>query len=135
MIFKLTKSGCNFSDTNYQQIDQYIKKISNFLGDLDSDLIVLRLVIKGNKDKYYLPKTYPHRNTNYADRKPVLAYYEGSITFRLNKNQLYVHFKGQDIDECIEKGFKLILLKVDKFKDQHMVSESEYPDHNTIRRR
>lgn len=134
MIFKLTTKGCQVSDRTYQHITQHLAKITQALPDIEGDLIVFRLLIKKNIDKYHPPRTHSHPHKSYADVKPELAYFEGSITFRLDKKPLFVHFKGQTIDECVNLGFERTFKELEKFKDLHFPSESEYPNHSSIRR-
>lgn len=117
MIFKLTKKNCEVPETTYKHIEKHLKKVDLYLEDIESDLVVFRLFIKKNIDKYHPPKAYPH-NRSYADIKPVLSYFEGSISLRLNKQPIYVHFKGASIDECIDSGFDLIFREIEKFKNE-----------------
>jgi len=134
MIFKLTAKNCQISTTTQKYINQHIKKIIQLLPNIEEDLIVFRMIIKKNIDKYHPPRASPHLHKNYADVKPALAYFEGSTTFRLGKRQLYVHLKGQTIVECVDQGFGLIFRELGKYKDLHFPGESEYPDHSSIRR-
>jgi hypothetical protein len=133
MIFKLTSEGCRVSQSSYKHVIKHLDKINQSLPDIESDLVVIRLVIKSNVDEYFPPRRHRLQKT-YADTKPELAQYEGSITFRLAKKQIFVHFKGQTIDECIDTGFDLIFKKLEKYKDTHFPSESQYPDRRTIRK-
>lgn len=133
MIFKLTARGCRISKTSERHIRQHLKKISQSLPNIEEDLVVLRMMIKRNIDRYHPPRVHPHLHKTYSDSKPALAYFEGAINFRLTKKRLYVHFKGQTIDECIDHGFSLIFRELEKFKDLHFIDESEYPDHSSIR--
>ncbi len=134
MILKLTKKNCRISDEAYEHIEKHLGKIGLYLRGIESDLVVFRLLIRRNIDRYHPPKTYPHHQS-YADDKPALAYFEGAITFRLSKKQLYVHFKGHTVDECIDTGFDLIFREIEKYKDEHFPSESEYPDRSSLRAR
>ena len=133
MIFKLTTEHCEVSDEQYQHIITHLNKINQSLPEFESDLIVFRLVIRKNIDLYHPVRTHPHQHISYADKKPEIAYFEGSMTFRLDKNQLYSHFNGQTIDECINLGFKRIYKELEKYKDSHFPAESEYTNHSTIR--
>lgn len=133
-MFKITTKGCQVSDRTRRRIYRHLAKVTQFLPDVEEDLIVFRLVIKKNIDRYHPQKTRS-RLHKYADVKPELAYFEGSITLRLNKKQLFVHFKGQTIDECVNLGFERIFDELKKHKDLHFSAESEYPDHSSIRRR
>lgn len=135
MIFKLTTKNCQITDQSYKHINRHLIKITQALHDIEEDLIVLRLIVKKNIDKYHPPRIHPHTHRSYADVKPKLAYFEGSITFRIDKRQLFVHFKGQTIDECIDSGFDRIFEELEKFKDLHFSAESEYPNHSSIRQK
>lgn len=133
MIFKLTTINCQISQSSYRKINRYLKKINRYLPNIESDLVVFRILFRKNIDRYHPPKTHPHPQKDYTDIKPVIAYYEGSMTFRLGKKQLYVHFKGTTIDECIDTGFDLIFEELKRHKDLHFSSESDYPDKTSIR--
>lgn len=133
MIFQLTAKNCQVPEASKEYINRNLSKLEQFLPDVAGDLLVLRLVIRKNVDRYHPPRTHLQQHKTYADTKPSLAYFEGSITFRIDKNRLYVHFKGQTLDECIKRGFELIFKELKKFKNLHFSSESEYPDHNSIR--
>ncbi|MBI2337937.1 hypothetical protein HYU95_02030 [Candidatus Daviesbacteria bacterium] len=133
MILKLTCKNCQISSKIKQYIDKHLKKITRLLPGMKEDLVVFKLIIRRNIDKYYPAKTRTHRHRSYADIRPALAYFEGAATFRLGKRQLYAHFKGQAVKECIDRGFDLIFRKLKQYKDLHFRSESQYPDHNSIR--
>ncbi|MBI4035367.1 hypothetical protein HY383_00300 [Candidatus Daviesbacteria bacterium] len=133
MIFKLTAKNCEISAASYKHISRHFEKMTQLLPHVREDLVVLRVVIRKNIDKYHPSRIHPHQHRSYADYKPALAYYEGSITFRLDKKRLYAHFKGQTIDECFDLGFDRIFEELEKYKDLHFPSESEYPNHSTIR--
>lgn len=135
MIFKVTTINCRISPKSEKYTDKYLGKFKQLLPDVADDLIVLRLVIRKNVDKYHPPRARSHPHSSYADTKPELAYFEGSITFRIKKHRLYAHFKGQAIDECIKRGFELIFKELKKNKNLRFSSESEYPDHSSIRGR
>lgn len=117
MIFKLTKKNCEISDKSYKHIEKHLKKIDLYLEDIENDLVVFRLFFRKDINKYHPLKTYPHQRS-YADEKPSIAYFEGSISLRLSKQPIYVHFKGASIDECIDNGFDLIFREIEKFKNE-----------------
>lgn len=121
MVFQLTAKNCQISDLSHKIIDRYLDKMTRMLSIIASDLVMVKFVIRKNKEK------------TYSDSKPALAYFEGSISFRLNKNRFYVHFKGQTINECANLGFNRILSELKKYKQLHFSSESKYPDHKSIR--
>lgn len=133
MIFQLTARNCLISAKSRQYINKHLRKITQALPNIESDLVVLRLIIKKNIDKYHPPRVHPHLHKNYADLKPALANFEGSVTFRLHKNRIYAHFKGHIIDECINLGFDRVFEKLKRYKDLHFPDESEYPDHRSFR--
>lgn len=133
MIFKLTSKNCQILPRTQIYISQHFKKFSRFLPNIQEDLIVFRLNLRQNTNRYY-PKIMPHQHKRYTDAKPALAHFEGSMMFRLVKNQLYVHFRGQTIEECVDRGFALIFKKLEKFKTLHFTENSEYPNRDSIRR-
>lgn len=125
MIFQLTCKNCRVEAKSRKNIDRHLAKISRELLNIESDLIVLRLNIRKNIDKYYPSKK--------AYQKTSLGYFEGSITFRLDKTRFYTHFKGGIIDECVKVGFEHLSTEIEKYKDLHFSSESAYPDHQSVR--
>lgn len=133
MIFQLTAKNCQVTDKPRKIINRHLAKITQMLPNIEGDLIVLRLTIRKNIDKYHPPRARHEAEKTYADSKPALANFEGSISFRLNKTRFYVHFKGKTIDECVTLGFNRLFVELEKFKDLHFSSESKYPDHRTIR--
>lgn len=122
----LTCKNCRVSKKVRQYINKFLNKITRELSSVSSDQIVLRLLMRKNTDKYYpLKKAY---------QKPALAYFEGSITFRLKKNGFYSRFKGGTINECVKMGFERIIREIQEFRNLHYPSESDYPDRSSIRR-
>lgn len=134
MIFKLTAKGCEISESAYRHIKTRLQKISQFLPRLSDDMIVFRMNIKRNTDKYHPKRVYPHSHKSYSDSKPYVANFEGSITFRMNKHSLYSGFRGHTIDESINLGFERIIKNLDKHKDLHFPAESKYPYKKSIRK-
>ena len=133
MIFQLTAKNCRIPKDSSKYISKHLVKITQVLSNIESDFVVLRLTIRKNIDRYYPPRVHRHRHKAYSDLKPALAYFEGSISFCLKKVRLYTHFKGQTIDECFNLGFKRLFTELKKFKDLHFSSQSEYPNHRSIR--
>lgn len=133
MLFSLTSKGCQLSPHSFKTLDWHLQKISKNLPHFREDLPLLRLVLRRNIDKYYPKSNHSLQHKSYSKIKPALAYFEGSMTFRLDKKRLYVNFKGQTVDECLKTGFDRIYKELEKYKDLHFPAESEYPDHSTIR--
>lgn len=134
MIFKLTTRGCQISPSSYKHLSQHLNKMERCLPNIEPDLVVLRLILRKDIDHYHPPRTRPHPQKTYVSKKAALAFFAGSISFRLNKNRLYAHFKGRTINECLDRGFELIFEKLEKYKELHFPSESEYPDHSSLRK-
>ncbi len=134
MIFQLTAINCEVPDSSRRCINRYLAKIEQKLPNVEDDLLLLRFTIRKNIDKYHPPRTRHEKEKTYADKKPAVAYYEGSISFRLNKSRFYADFKGKTIDECIETGFKKIFSVLAKYKGLHYTSQSRYPDRSSIRK-
>jgi len=133
-MFQLTCKNCRVSLKSRRDINKHLKKITQSLPNIESDLVVLRLTIRKNTDRYHPMRIRPHPHKTYSDSKTALAYFEGSITFRLNKNRFYTHFKGATIDECISLGFRRIFQELQRYKNLHFTSDSDYPDKRSIRR-
>lgn len=135
MILKLTAKGCKLLLNTQKHMNAYLAKMSRFLPKWEDDLIVLRLNLRKNIDKYHPATDHKLNYKTYKDTKAALAYFEGSMTCRLGKKQLYAHFKGHTINECITRGFDLIFRKLKQYKDLHFPSESQYPHRDSVRDR
>lgn len=133
MIFQLTTRNCRISDISRKYISYNLAKVIKLLNNFESDLIVLRLTIRKNTDKYYPARIHTHKRKNYSQIKPALSNFEGSVNFWLLKNNFYNDFKGKTIDECINLGFEAMLKKIKKFKNLHFSAASEYPNRSSIR--
>lgn len=142
MILKLTTKNCRVSNKSEKRIRKHLARVTRALPHIESDLVVFRLTIRKNIDRYFPPRFRRHRHKTYSDLKPAISYFEGSIAFRLNKNRFYTHFKGVTTDECINLGFERLFIKLEKYKqasrwrdkDLHFPGESEYPDRRSIRK-
>lgn len=133
MIFQKTLVNCRISPEADKHLNYHLEKISRALEDYDPDLPLVRFTLRKDIDRYHPPRRHLSKNKTYADAKPALSYFTGSIYFCLSRNRMYARLKGQTVDECIDLGFKRIFKKLEKYKDKHFPSESEYPDHSTIR--
>lgn len=133
MILQVTAKNCQISDKSRQYINKQAAKIERMLPDVEPDLLVLRLIIVSNIDRYHPPRVHRHTHKTYADNKTALANFEGSLTISLNKNRFYTHFKGVTIEECLDTGFHRLFIELGKYKDLHFPSDSEYSDRNSIR--
>lgn len=133
MIFKLTAKNCRILAVMQKKIDMHLAKLNKALDNFNDDLVVLRLTLRKEIDKYYPLRSHPLKYKTYASTKPALSNFQGSINFRLGKNWIYAQFKGQSITECIDLGFHRIFIELEKYKHTHFSSESKYPDHFTIR--
>lgn len=133
MVIQLTTKNCRIYDKSRININRHLAKLAQELPTINDDLIVVRLNIKKNTEKYYPPKTPTYKNKTYADEKSNLAYFEGSIAFRLPRKRLYASFKGRTIEECVDVGFTRIFKEVKKYKSLHYSSVSKYPDRSSIR--
>ena len=134
MVFKLTCQHCELSDATLSRVNRNLNKITQRLPNVADDLIVVRLLLKRDTDQYFSPRTRRQHHKTYVDSKPNLAYYQGTLTLRLDKVNIIDNFKGETIEECIENGFESIFKKINKFKDKHFPSESEYRSRATIRK-
>lgn len=132
MKFQVTAKNCKVSQHSLKLINEHLAKVKRFLPDIKDDLLFIRLTFKRNIDRYFPPRL-PHKYKTYKDSKTALANFEGSLNLPLKKNNIYVHFKGMTIDECIKSGFERLLTKLNKFKDRHFASRSTYPNHDSIR--
>jgi len=98
---------------------------------MEDDLVVFRATFRQDIDRYH-PKIHPRKHKSYVMTKPTQAYFEGSMGFRIGKKAIYADFKGQTIDECIDSGFDQIFKEIEKYKDLHIPSDSDYPDQRSV---
>ena len=129
----MTAKECRISDVSRKHINDYLAKVTKLLSNFAGDLVVLRLTIRKNIDRYHPPKIKTRKRKNYSDLKSALSNFEGSINFRLLKNSFHTNFKGKTIDECLNLGFMCLFKKLRKFKDLHFPAASEYPHRESIR--
>lgn len=122
MILQLTAKNCQISEKSHVYINKQAARIKRMLPDVDPDLIVLRVNLIKNIDRYHPPRVNHRTHKTYADIKTALANFEGSMTFRLNKNRFYTHFKGATIFECLDTGFHRLFIELEKYKDLHFHS-------------
>lgn len=111
-----------------------MRKISRRLPFFNSDLPLLNFLVKKVSNKYYPKRHYHPSFTSTMDRKTSLAFFAGTINLQLAKNTVYLNFKGQTLSECLNRGVKLLERKLQKFKDLHFKSRSDYPNHSSIRK-
>lgn len=133
MIFQLTCKNCRVSKKSLEYLNDYLNKFQRKLLKIPPDEIAVKLTIRKNIDRYYPPRIYPHPHKTYSDKKTALAFFEGSITFRLFKKRFYADFKGVTIDECIKTGFERLLKEVDRYRNLHFAAESDFVDKRSIR--
>lgn len=99
-------------------LNKNLEKINRLLPHLNPDLTSLNFFIKRNISK----------------TKTIQVNYEGWMRLILPKKALYTHFKGMTVEECIHTAIKHILREIKKYKDLHFKSQSQYPNHDTIRK-
>ncbi len=133
MKVKITAKGFQIPTLVYKHLNFHLQKISQRLPNLKYDLALMTLFIRKTTHKYYSKRHYHHSYTSYADRRLSLASYEGSMNLRLPKKPLIITFKGQTINECIDRGIDRLKEELQKYKDTHFKSQSEYPNRLSIR--
>ena len=131
MKLKITAKGFQIPTKIYQHLNFHLPKISQRLPHLNYDLSLLSIIIRRTAHKYHIKRHYHQSYTNYADRKPALALYEGSMNLRLTKQPLIVTFQGYTINECIDRGIDYLKKELQKYKDLNFKSQSEYPNHKS----
>jgi len=134
MISKFTAKGFKISESAFRHINYHLKKFTRLLPNLNPDLPRFNFFIRKNISRYHLKRHYHHYFTNYLDRKGALAFFEGSVNLKLPKKPLIVRFKGQKLNECVDRGIKTLKKELQKYKDLHFKAQSEYPDHQSIRK-
>lgn len=123
MRLKITTKGFQIPIQLYKHLDFHLQKISQRLPHLEYDLSSFSIVIRKTAHKYYIKRHYHH----------ALALFEGSMNLQLPKKPLIVTFKGQTINECIDRGIDRLKKELQKYKDLHFKSQSEYPNRLSIR--
>lgn len=134
MRLKITHKGFQIPIKFYNHLNFHLEKITKQLSTLKDDLLVVNLNIKKISQKYHSKKHYQHSFTSYADRKLALAFFEGTINLSLPKKSINLNFKGQSLDEIIDKGIDRLKKEIQKYKNLHSKSQSKYPNHQSIRK-
>lgn len=135
MIINIADKGIKLDPKSVEDINKHFLKVNKLLPHFKPDLLSLNFFIRKNDDKYYTKRKHRHTSKDYLKVKPALAHFEGWIRLILPKKALYTHFKGASVEECIHKGAKSLIKEIKKYKDLHFKSQSQYPSHETIRRR
>lgn len=122
MKVNITAKGFKVNSRLSKHLNFHLQKISERLPNLKSDLPSLKFLVRKSIKKYYNKKDYPS-----------LAHFEGSISLQLPKKSLFVTFSGRSVSECIESGISRLKKEFEKYKDLHFKSQSQYPNHLSIR--
>lgn len=132
MKVQVTTKRFKVSQRFYNHLNFHLQTISKQLPHLKSDLPHLNILIKKAAHRYF-PKKLPHLFTSYSEKKPDLALFEGLMTLSLPRKTLIVRFQGKTVKECLDYGYHGLKRELKKYKDLHFKSESQYPDHRSIR--
>lgn len=135
MIINIADKGIKLEQKFIDDINKHFQKVNKLLPHFNPDLLSVNFFIRKNDDKYYTKRKHRHTKRDYLKVKPSLAHFEGWIRLTLPKKALYTHFKGENVEECIHAGIKHLIKEIKKYKDLHFKSQSQYPSHETIRRR
>jgi ribosome-associated translation inhibitor RaiA len=134
MILTVTAKHCHISREVYAKIRQHITRIQKSLPHMGDDRIVCRLVAAKTNDSFFPRRGRSYTHGSRTQEKPSRAYFETSLALRLGSTGLYARVKGQTMDECVDGVFTRIGLQIHKFKDVHFSNQSQYPNHETVRK-
>lgn len=141
MIYSISVKEFKMTEKMLQSIEKNVKKVLKFSPNYDSDLPLLEFIIRKHKkrssnrvignysidDNEIITKNKKGKNSN-------STYYDGTIFLRLPFKPLAIRILGNSFDEAINSGFEKIYKDLNKYKGKHIRSDSEYPDHSTIRK-
>lgn len=128
MIYKITLKDCQLSKANEKLIKEHLSKIEQFLPDMAEDLPLISIFLRKHK-----LISYPLKNPEINRNSGLVDYFEGTFALHLPNNPLYVQVQEPTIEDCLDKGFNTIFQELDKYKSTHFTSDSEYPEHVSIR--
>lgn len=139
MIYNITTKNFDLSDKTLKDIDKYAKKLVKYLPDFDPDLLLMDFIIRKQKkhlDNFVEKVEANHTSTTvYVNKKTYASvYYDGRILLRLPAKPLVVRFKEDTVDKAISVGFERIDKELQRYEGMHFVSDSEYYNHQSIRR-
>lgn len=129
MIISVTSRACRISSYSYRRLVHMVQKLDRMLPSLNDDLKMMSILLRKDIKKYHPPQ----RHASFSHRKTALAYYHASILVRIANRHVCTHSEGQTIDECLDTGIKLLTRKIEKFKSLRFSSDSDYPNHESIR--
>lgn len=133
MIINIADKGLKLDKTALKILNRNLEKVNKILPHFKTDLPSVNFFIRKNDDKYHTKRKYRHTSKDYMHTKSALAHFEGWIRLILPRKALYVHFKGETVDECIHGAIKHLIIEIKKYKDLHFASQSQYPHHESIR--
>ena len=113
MNFCVTSRYYQVSNSLWEVIEKHIEKLEQRLPHLNPNLGLIKLVIKRNK----------RRN-----------YFDGSISLSVPKKHLYAYCLGFYPEEEINNAFERLFKELGKYKGKHFASDSQYFNHESIRR-
>ena len=130
----VSTKGTKLERNVLDSINKYSAKLNRFLPHFNPDLLTLNLFVRKNDDKFHVHRKYRHTGKDYLKGKSQLAHFEGSIRLIAPKKVLYTNFKGVTVYESVHTGIKNLIKEINKYKQLHFKSQSQYPHHETIRR-
>ncbi len=111
MRYTIATKGCDLSNKMLLHIKLHVRKLARVLPEFKSSLPLLEIVMRKQRNRTF-----------------------GTIKLILPKKPLVVHAQGFVIDEAINVGFDRLMREVDTYKGKHFVGDSEYFNHNSIRK-
>lgn len=130
MIYNISIKGFELSDKKLDYIDNYVKKISRFLSDVDFNLLQFDIIVKKYKGK----RLDHGRGVKVHPKFKSAIYYECRIWLQIPIKSLVVHSKGGSVEEAISISFDHLIKELEKYEGKHIQNDSDYFDRNSIRR-
>ena len=142
MKYTVTTKHLKLSEKTLAHIERHVKKINHMLPFLDPDAVTLDFVLRKNRKKRLnhikieiFEEDHQEKSIEQINPKaesPI--YYDGTIKMILPKKPLVVHIAGENIDQAINIGFERLFKELETYKGRHLVDDSEYFNHDTIRK-
>lgn len=129
MICKITAIRCQLPDFALEQIEKNLNKLVRLLAEFMPDLPLLSIVIRHHRQRDYPPK-----HPGISRHTGIMDYFEGSMVLHLPKAPLAAHFHGRTIEEGLGVGFDWLSNELERYRELHLSSDSDYPDQSTIRK-
>lgn len=109
-------------------VQKRIEKLKKFLKHIQSDIPNGNLVVHRHIVKSYVKTTGTRTKVGHLKKIDVV------LSIHLLKASLHARYEGRVVHVGLKEVFDSIELQLQKYKQKHFSSFSDYPDHRSLRR-